>query len=77
MYIAPENLYQIARMRMEDRQSDADRYRLANEARRETQTSGSDKLQSLVVFIRMALLPLGKSLRGPVSEPRSLDISTQ
>ncbi len=77
MYIAPENLYQIARMRMEDRQSDADRYRLANEARAETRTSAFDKLQSLVVFIGMALLPLGESLRSPVSEPRNLDISTQ
>ncbi len=74
MYIAPENLYQIARMRMEDRQSDADRYRLANEARAETRTSAFDKLQSLVVFVG---IPLGVSLRSPASEPRSLDISIQ
>ncbi len=72
MYIALENLYQIAIMRMEDRQSDADRYRLANEARAESRTSGSDKLQSLAVFIA---IPLGESLRGPITKPRSLDIS--
>ncbi len=74
MYIAPENLYQIAIMRMEDRQSDADRYRLANEARAESRTSGFGKLQSLAVFIA---IPLGESLRSPITKPRSLDISTQ
>jgi hypothetical protein len=70
-------LDQLARIRYEDRLSEADQRRAAAEISAESRTSGSDKLQSLVVFIRMALLPLGKSLRGPVSEPRSLDISTQ
>jgi len=68
---------QLARIRYEDRLSEADLRRAAAEFRAETRTSGFDKLQSLAVFIGMALLPLGESLRGPISDSRSLDISTQ
>ncbi len=77
MHIAPEVLYEIARIRMEERLLEADRYRLAKEAMGENQTRGFERLQSVVVFIGMALLPLGESLRSPFSEPRSLDISSQ
>ncbi|GMR11657.1 MAG: hypothetical protein BMS9Abin28_2494 [Anaerolineae bacterium] len=77
MFIAPEIIYEIARMRMKDRLSEADRHRLAKEAKGETQTSGFERFQGVVVFIGMALLPLGESLRSPFSEPRSLDISSQ
>ncbi len=68
-------LYQLARIRYEDRQAEADRRRAAEEIRAETKTGGFDKLQSVAMFIGLALLPLGESLRSPVSEPRNLDIS--
>ena len=67
-------LDQLARIRYEDR---LDQRRAAAEIRPESRTSGFDKLQSLVVFIRAALLPLGEAFRSPISEPHSLDISTQ
>jgi len=68
---------QLARIRYEDRLLEADLRRAVVEIRAETRTSGFDKLQSLAMFIGMALLPLGESLRRPVSEPRNLDVSTQ
>jgi hypothetical protein len=70
-------LYQLARIRYEDRLSEADQRRAAVEIRTESRTSGFEKLQSLMVFIRAALLPLGEAFRSPISEPHSLDISTQ
>jgi hypothetical protein len=68
---------QLARIRYEDRLSEADQRRTAARANTKARTSGFDKLQSAAVFIGMALLPLGESLRSPISEPHSLDISTQ
>ena len=67
-------LDQLARIRYEDRLSEADLRRTSAEIRAETRTSGFDKLQSLAVFIA---IPLGESLRSPITKPRSLDISTQ
>jgi hypothetical protein len=68
-------LYRLARIRYEDRLSEADQRRAAAKLAGKTRASGFDKLRSAVVFIGMALLPLGESLRAPVSEQRSLDIS--
>lgn len=67
-------LYQLAKIRYEDR---LDQRRAAAEAKRQTQERSFERIQSLAVAIGMALLPLGESIRRPVSEPRSLDISTQ
>ena len=77
MSIPSGDLYQLARIRYEDRQSEAEHRRAAAVLTGKTSTSGFDKLHSAVVFIGMALLPLGESLRTPVSDQRSLYISTQ
>ncbi len=77
MYISPEELYQQSRIMSETRLSEAKQHRLIKEAKGEAQTNRLERIQSLVVFIGMALLPLGESLRSPISEPHSLDISTQ
>jgi len=77
MYISPSELHELARIRSQVRLAEAEQHRLIKEAKGETQTNRLERLQSLAVFIGMALLPLGESLRSPASKPRSLDISTQ
>jgi len=76
MYIPDWELHQLARNRADDMQAEAARHRAIKEARKDTQTSRFERIQSLAVSIAMALLPLGESLRTPVSDQRSLDIST-
>ena len=76
MYISPSELHEYARMKSEVRLMEAEQFRIIKEARKDTQTSRFERIQSLAVSIAMALLPLGESLRTPVSEQRSLDIST-
>ncbi len=76
MYISPSELHEYVRMKSEVWLMEAEQFRIIKEARKDTQTSRFERIQSLAVSIAMALLPLGESLRTPVSEQRSLDIST-
>jgi hypothetical protein len=67
-------LDKLARIRYEDRLSEADQRRAAAKNWAESRMGDSDKLQSPFVFIG---IPLGEAFRSPISEPHSLDISTQ
>ena len=76
MSIPSGDLYQLARIRYEDRQVEAEQRQRNAEATNRSERSSFDRLQSMAVTIGMALVPIGESLRNPVSEQRSLDIST-
>ncbi len=77
MSIPSGDLYQLARVRYEDRQSEASRRLAEKQLRGEPSKRGADRLRSFLVFVGMALLPLGESLSKSVSERRSLDVPTQ
>lgn len=79
MYIPPGDLYQLAKVIADERQSDAARHRAIRDAKRANPVNRFERFQRIVVFIGTALLPLGESLRRPLSDPhpRSLDIQTQ
>ena len=70
MSIPSGDLYQLARVRYEDRQFEADLRRAGRFHADQVRTTVKERIQRTILFVGMALLPLGDSLRTPMPDSR-------